>query len=46
VSSPRGWSGSLGGIPICHCEEIAVLRVARIVKNGGKQFWGCSNYKV
>jgi len=26
--------------------EIAVLRVARTVKNGGKEFWGCPHYKV
>ncbi|BAT90178.1 hypothetical protein VIGAN_06136900 [Vigna angularis var. angularis] len=30
---------------ICHCGEVAVLRVARTVKNEGKQFWGCPNYK-
>ncbi|QCE03762.1 hypothetical protein DEO72_LG8g1788 [Vigna unguiculata] len=38
-------SGSVGGTPHCHCGEIVVLRVARTVKNGGKQFWGCPHYK-
>ncbi|WVZ23327.1 hypothetical protein V8G54_001871 [Vigna mungo] len=30
---------------ICHCGEVVVLRVAKTVKNEGKQFWGCPNYK-
>ncbi|QCD89247.1 hypothetical protein DEO72_LG4g190 [Vigna unguiculata] len=46
VSSPATVSGSLGGTPHCHCGEIVVLTVARIVKNGGKQFWGCPHYKT
>jgi len=33
VSSPSTMSGSSGGTPHCHCGEIAVLRVARIMKN-------------
>jgi len=46
VSSPGGWSGSLGGTLICHYGEFAVLRVARTMKNGGKQFLGYLNYKI
>ena len=46
VSSPATVSGSVGGTPLCHCGKIAVLRVARTVKNGGKQFWGCPHCKV
>ncbi|QCD89382.1 hypothetical protein DEO72_LG4g327 [Vigna unguiculata] len=45
VSSPATVSGSVGGTPLCHCGKIAVLRVARTVKNGGKQFWGCPHCK-
>ncbi|QCD93337.1 hypothetical protein DEO72_LG5g1410 [Vigna unguiculata] len=45
VSCPPGWCGSSDGSPTCYCGEIAVLKVARTMKNGGKQFWGCPNYK-
>ncbi|XP_052726141.1 uncharacterized protein LOC108332844 [Vigna angularis] len=40
-----GSSRGLVGRQICHCGEAAVLRVAKTVKNEGKQFWGCPNYK-
>jgi len=43
VSSPATVSGSVGGTPHCHCGEIAVLRVARTVKNGGKKILGVSS---
>jgi len=33
----------VGGTPHCHCGEIAVLRVARTVKNGGKKILGVSS---
>ncbi|QCE09852.1 hypothetical protein DEO72_LG10g1075 [Vigna unguiculata] len=46
VSSPAIVSGSVGGTPHCHCGEIVVLRVARTVKNGGKQFWGGLGVKI
>jgi len=36
----------LGESPFCFCGEIAVLRVAKTIRNAGKQFWGCPNYKV
>jgi len=36
----------IGGTPHCYYGEIAVLRVAKTMKNGGKQFWGCPHYKV
>ena len=32
--------------PICDCGEFVVLRTATIVKNCGRQFWGCPKYKV
>jgi len=40
----RGSKG-MGLIPICKCGEVAVLRVARTLKNNGRQFWGCSKFK-
>ncbi|XP_022631428.1 uncharacterized protein LOC111240552 [Vigna radiata var. radiata] len=39
--SSRGFVGS----PMCHCGEFVVVRVAKTVKNKGKQLWGCPNYK-
>ncbi|WVZ02024.1 hypothetical protein V8G54_022830 [Vigna mungo] len=30
---------------ICHCGLRCAMRTAKIVKNRGKQFWGCSKYK-
>ncbi|WVZ25982.1 hypothetical protein V8G54_004526 [Vigna mungo] len=29
---------------ICHYGQICALRTAKIMKNRGKQFWGCSKY--
>ncbi|QCE04335.1 hypothetical protein DEO72_LG8g2371 [Vigna unguiculata] len=46
VSSIGGSYRVLGDSPLCFCGEIVVLRVAITVRNAGKQFWGCSNYKV
>jgi len=46
VSRRPGWCGSSNGSPACYCGEIAVLMVAKTMKNGGKQFWGYPNYKV
>ncbi|QCE13471.1 hypothetical protein DEO72_LG11g464 [Vigna unguiculata] len=40
----RGSKG-MGLIPICKCGEVAVFRVARTLKNNGRQFWGCSKFK-
>ncbi|XP_027915999.1 uncharacterized protein LOC114175440 [Vigna unguiculata] len=40
----RGSKG-MGLIPICKCGEVAMLRVARTLKNNGRQFWGCSKFK-
>ncbi|XP_022631673.1 uncharacterized protein LOC111240593 [Vigna radiata var. radiata] len=34
-----------GGSPLCLCGEKTVVRIARTVKNRGKQFWGCPMYK-
>ncbi|XP_014523178.1 uncharacterized protein LOC106779566 [Vigna radiata var. radiata] len=31
---------------ICHCREKTVLRTAKTIKNRGKQFWGCTRYKL
>ncbi|XP_052728355.1 uncharacterized protein LOC128195224 [Vigna angularis] len=31
--------------PICHCGQRSVMKTAKIMKNRGKQFWGCSKYK-
>jgi len=45
-SSGVGGSKSLGLPPICYCGEKSVIRTAKIAKNSGKQFWGCSKYKV
>ncbi|QCE10502.1 hypothetical protein DEO72_LG10g1732 [Vigna unguiculata] len=45
LSNHGGGVLSHGGAPICNCGEVAVLRTARTTKNGGKQFWGCPNYK-
>ncbi|QCD87237.1 hypothetical protein DEO72_LG3g1771 [Vigna unguiculata] len=44
-SSGVGGSKSLGLPPICYCGEKSVIRTAKIAKNSGKQFWGCSKYK-
>jgi len=46
VFSPTVSYRGVGGIPMCYCGEVAVLRVAKTVKNFGKQFLGCPNYKV
>lgn len=32
--------------PSCWCGDFVVLRRAKIVKNFGKQFWGCPHYKI
>ncbi|QCD82042.1 hypothetical protein DEO72_LG2g2375 [Vigna unguiculata] len=45
VSSPIVSYRSAGGTQMCYCGEVAALRVAKTVKNFGKQFLGCSNYK-
>ncbi|QCE03596.1 hypothetical protein DEO72_LG8g1622 [Vigna unguiculata] len=45
VSFPTVSYRGVGGTPICYCREVAVLGVAKIVKNCGKQFLGCPNYK-
>jgi len=36
----------LGSQPLCYYGEKSVLRTAKTAKNRGKQFWGCSKYKV
>ncbi|QCE05560.1 hypothetical protein DEO72_LG9g564 [Vigna unguiculata] len=46
VSSTGGSYRVLGECPLCFCGENAVLRVAKTVRNAGKQFWGCPKYKV
>jgi len=46
VSSPTVSYRSAGGTPMCYCGEVAALKVAKTVKNFGKQFLGCPNYKV
>jgi len=46
VSSPTVSYRSAGGTQMCYCGEVATLRVAKTVKNFGKQFLGCPNYKV
>jgi len=46
VSSPTVSYKDVGETSINYCRKIAVLRVAKIVKNCGKQFLGCPNYKV
>ncbi|QCD98368.1 hypothetical protein DEO72_LG11g3254 [Vigna unguiculata] len=45
VSSPGGWNRGLGERPMCYCGEVAVLRVAKTIRNAGKEFWGCPNFK-
>jgi len=45
-SRGAGGSRSLGSQPLCYCGEKSILRTAKIAKNKGKQFWGCSKYKV
>ncbi|QCD86368.1 hypothetical protein DEO72_LG3g889 [Vigna unguiculata] len=34
------------GTPTCTCGHVAMLRTTRTTKNGGRQFLGCSNYKI
>jgi len=46
LSNHGGAVFSHGGALTCNCGEVVVLRTARTTKNGGKQFWGCPNYKV
>ncbi|QCD79332.1 hypothetical protein DEO72_LG1g2972 [Vigna unguiculata] len=46
VFSPTISYRSAGGTQMCYCREVAVLRVAKTIKNFGKQFLGCPNYKV
>jgi len=46
VSSPTVSYKSASGTQMCYCGEVAALRVAKTVKNFGKQFLGCPNYKV
>jgi len=46
VSSPSGWNRGLGERPMCYCGEVAVLRVAKTIRNAGKEFWGYPNFKV
>jgi len=31
---------------MCYCGEIVVLGVAKMIRNAGKEFWGCPNFKV
>ncbi|QCD81913.1 hypothetical protein DEO72_LG2g2244 [Vigna unguiculata] len=30
---------------MCYCGEVAVLRVTKTIRNVGKEFWGCTNFK-
>jgi len=46
LSCNSGGCRGLGEAPTCNCRVEAVLRTARTVKNGGRQFWGCPNFKV
>lgn len=46
VVSGGGRGGCSNGGPICYCGMKSVLRTARTIKNRGKQFWGCSKFKV
>jgi len=46
VSSTGGSYRVLGESPLWFCGESTVLRVAKTIRNAGKQFWGCPNYKV
>jgi len=41
-----GGCRGLGEAPTCNCGVAAVLRTSRTIKNGGRQFWGCPNFKV
>ncbi len=45
-SSHGGGSRTTFVAPICDCGEFVVLRTATMVKNCGRQFWGCPKYKV
>ncbi|QCD98346.1 hypothetical protein DEO72_LG6g3066 [Vigna unguiculata] len=40
-----GGCRGLGEAPTCNCGVAAVLRIARTIKNGGRQFWGYPNFK-
>ncbi|QCD83949.1 hypothetical protein DEO72_LG2g4298 [Vigna unguiculata] len=40
-----GGCRGLGEAPTCNCGVAAVLRTIRTIKNGGRQFWGCPNFK-
>ncbi|QCE06485.1 hypothetical protein DEO72_LG9g1498 [Vigna unguiculata] len=40
-----GGSRVLGGAPIYDHGELTVVQITRTVKNLGKQFWGCVNFK-
>ncbi|QCD86016.1 hypothetical protein DEO72_LG3g537 [Vigna unguiculata] len=41
-----GGCRGLGEVPTCNCGVAAVLRTTITIKNGGRQFWGCPNFKV
>ncbi|QCE02635.1 hypothetical protein DEO72_LG8g650 [Vigna unguiculata] len=40
-----GGCRGLGEAPTCNCGVTAVLRTTRTIKNGGRQFWECPNFK-
>jgi len=40
VSSPGGSNRGLDERPMCYCGEVVVLRVAKTIRNAGKEFWG------
>jgi len=46
LSCNSGGYRGLGEAPTCNCGVATVLRMARTIKNGGRQFRGCSNFKV
>ncbi|QCD86162.1 hypothetical protein DEO72_LG3g683 [Vigna unguiculata] len=45
LSCNSGGCRGLGEAPTCNCGVATVLRMARTIKNGGRQFRGCSNFK-
>jgi len=40
------WVEEVGLVPVCYCGEKIVFRMVRTPKDKGKQFWGCSKFKV
>ncbi|QCD94935.1 uncharacterized protein LOC114180910 [Vigna unguiculata] len=45
LSCNSGGCRGLGEAPTCNCGVEVVLRTARTVKNGGREFWECPNFK-